>query len=78
MWRRRRAEGRGLLCTGIVLAGYLAGDVAKFLSGGDGVPPPVFWLYLCNTASVAFNLALQWHFGRPQATVAAPAALQRA
>ena len=67
MLRRRRPEGRGLLCTWIVLVGYLAGDVAKFMSGHGDVPPPVFWLYLFNTASVMLNLGLQWHFGKPQA-----------
>jgi hypothetical protein len=37
------------------------------LNGGGDFPPPVFWLYLFNTASVALNLALQWHFGKARA-----------
>lgn len=70
MLRRRRAEGRGVLPTGLVLAGYLAGLAAKVCIACDsGVLPPIFWLYLLNAISVSVNLALQWHYGcRPRAS----------
>ena len=42
-----------------------AGAAAKVVGIAQGHPlPPVFWLYLLNTLSVAVNLALQWHLGR--------------
>ncbi len=65
MLRARRAEGKGLLFTLVILSGYVCGAAAKLagLAQGAGLAP-VFWLYLLNTASVAMNLALQWHFGR--------------
>jgi len=65
MWRQRRAEGRGLLPTALILAGYVAGMAAKICGACDaGVLQPIFWLYLLNAGSVSANLALQWHFGR--------------
>lgn len=65
MLRLRRAEGRGLLPTALVLAGYLAGLTAKVCAAcGGGTLAPIFWLYLLNATSVSVNLALQWHFGR--------------
>ena len=67
-WRMlctHRAEGRGLLPTSLVLCGYLCGMTAKLLACVDGAAlAPIFWMYLLNVASVSFNLALQWHFGR--------------
>jgi hypothetical protein len=62
MLRSGRVEGRGLLPTGLVLAGYGAGMLAKLLAAG--ALPPLFWLYLLNSFSVGLNLALQWHYGR--------------
>lgn len=75
MLRYRRAEGRGLLPTGLVLLGYAAGMVAKVNQGLEaGAFPPVFWMYLLNASSVAANLALQWHYGRaPRVAAFAPA-----
>lgn len=64
MLRHRRVEGRGLLPTGLVLAGYMAGIAAKLSAGGGGGLPPIFWLYLLNAASVSLNMALQWYFAR--------------
>ncbi|MFO1273136.1 MAG: hypothetical protein U1F50_15915 [Rubrivivax sp.] len=64
MLKSRRAEGRGLLPTALILAGYLAGLGAKVcVACGGGGLAPIFWLYLLNTGSVAANLALQWHYG---------------
>jgi hypothetical protein len=65
MWRSRRAEGKGLPFTLIILCGYLAGAAAKLVLAayGHGLAP-VFWLYVLNTISVAINLALQWQLGR--------------
>ncbi len=68
MLRLRRAEGRGLLPTSLVLCGYLAGITAKLcVACGGGPLAPVFWLYLLNAGSVSANLALQWHFGHRRA-----------
>jgi hypothetical protein len=65
MLRVRRAEGKGLGFTLMILCGYLAGASAKLVTAAHGVDlAPVFWLYLLNVGSVAVNLALQWHFGR--------------
>lgn len=64
MLKSRRAEGRGLLPTSLVLAGYLAGLGAKVcVACGGGGLTPIFWLYLLNACSVSANLALQWHYG---------------
>lgn len=68
MMRTRRPEGKGLAFTLIILAGYVAGASAKWLSASPGAEMPgVFWLYTVNGASVAMNLALQWYFGRRRA-----------
>lgn len=64
MLRLRRPEGKGLAFTLVILLGYLCGASAKLLLIGPGAPlAPVFWLYVLNAASVAGNLALQWHYG---------------
>ncbi|NUZ05275.1 hypothetical protein [Piscinibacter koreensis] len=64
---RRRAEGQGRAFTAIILCGYAAGASAK-LAAAAGIDldavEPVFWLYVINLASVAINLALQWHYRR--------------
>jgi hypothetical protein len=65
MLRARRPEGKGLAFTLIILAGYVAGAAAKWLSVGPGEAiPGVFWLYVLNGASVTVNLALQWYLAR--------------
>lgn len=64
MLRTRRAEGKGLAFTTIILVGYVCGAACKLLPAAAGAGlAPVFWLYLLNCGSVAGNLALQWHFG---------------
>ena len=65
MLRTRRPEGKGLAFTAIVLAGYVAGGCAKWMSvlPGAGIPG-VFWQFAANGASVALNLALQCYLGR--------------
>ena len=64
MVRTRRAEGKGLAFTLIILTGYVAGASAKWLSIEPGASVPgVFWLYAVNGASVATNLVLQCYFG---------------
>ena len=64
MLRSRRAEGRGLLPTSLILCGYCAGMAAKVLCAcaGGGLAP-IFWLYFLNAVSVGLNLWLQIHFG---------------
>lgn len=65
MLRSCNAEGMGAAFTAIILCGYVAGALAKWMAAADGAGlAPVFWLYLINTSSVAVNLALQWHFYR--------------
>jgi hypothetical protein len=65
MLQTRRAMGKGLPFTLLILTGYVAGASAKLVLTSDGTPlAPVFWLYVLNAISVATNLALQWHFGR--------------
>jgi hypothetical protein len=65
MLRTRRAEGRGLLPTGLIFAGYLAGMAAKLVFTCSGGPlAPIFWMYFLNAGSVGVNLALQWHYSR--------------
>ncbi len=65
MLRTRRADGKGLTFTLIILCGYLVGASAKLLAANQGAAlAPVFWLYLLNAASVGVNLSLQWFFGR--------------
>jgi hypothetical protein len=65
MLRTRRAEGKGLPFTLVILTGYLCGASAKLMVMADGLPlAAVFWLYLVNTLSVGVNLALQWHYAR--------------
>ena len=64
MLRTGLSQGKGLLFTLIILGGYLCGAAAKLWVAAQGVGlAPVFWLYLLNTASVALNLFLQWHYG---------------
>ena len=65
MLRTRRAEGKGLGFTLIILCGYTAGACAKLAlaSTGHGLAP-LFWLYLFNGSMVATNLGLQWRLGR--------------
>lgn len=64
MLRTRRAEGRGVTPTALVLAGYLAGMAAKIgVVCAGGTLPPIFWMYLLNAVSVSANMALQWRFG---------------
>ena len=63
--RTRRADGRGVLPTGLIFAGYLAGMAAKLVCTCNGGPLAlIFWLYLLNAGSVGVNLALQWHYSR--------------
>ena len=65
MLRTRRAEGRGLLPTGLIFAGYLAGMAAKLVFTCHGGPlAPIFWMYFLNAGSVGVNLALQWRYSR--------------
>ncbi|MBT9485954.1 MAG: hypothetical protein IV093_00305 [Rubrivivax sp.] len=71
MLRTGRPEGKGLAFTLIILAGYVAGAAAKWLSmGPETLLPGVFWLYVVNGASVSMNLGLQlylgWRCGRLQ------------
>jgi hypothetical protein len=76
MLRTRRAEGKGLGFTLVILCGYLAGASAKLVLASDGASlAPVFWLYLFNGCSVGTNLALQWHYGGSalMRTLSAPA-----
>jgi hypothetical protein len=69
MIRSRRAEGRGILPTSLVLAGYNAGIAAKILCAWcGGALAPIVWLYLLNAASVGLNLWLQFHFGRHESS----------
>jgi hypothetical protein len=75
MLQSRSAQGRGLGFTLIILAGYLAGVLSKLLGMHAGTSlPPVFWLYVLNSASVGANAALQWHFARRPAPRPAAAA----
>lgn len=77
MLRSRRPEGRALPATLILLAGYLAGLLAKWLAAPVGVAlPPVFWLCLLNAATISANVALTWHFSRRLARIG-PAAPTR-
>ena len=64
MLRNRRAEGKGLIFTMIVLTGYIAGAAAKCQHSPGTSLPGVFWLFAFNGLSVAVNLALQWFYGR--------------
>src|SRR5450759_2054347 len=74
MLRCKSAQGRNLGFTLIILGGYLAGVGSKLLGlHWDASLPPVFWLYVLNSLSVAGNAALQWHFARHAAPRAAPA-----
>lgn len=66
MLRHRRAEGKGLGFTTIILVGYVAGAAAKCLQSPAGPLPVAFWLFAINGSSVALNLALQWLY-RPRA-----------
>ncbi len=65
MLRTRRAEGKGLPFTLVILTGYACGALAKAvgLVGGAALAP-VFWLYLLNLGSVGLNLFLQWRYRR--------------
>ncbi len=64
MLRTGKAQGKGLPFTLLVLTGYISGAAAKLVLAAQDTPlAPVFWLYLLNAASVAINLALQWHYG---------------
>lgn len=68
MLRSRRAEGKGMAFTAIILCGYIAGALAKLALASHGhTLPPVFWLYVLNTVSVGGNLVLQWRLGRKPA-----------
>lgn len=72
MLRTRRAEGKGLAFTLVILCGYVCGAAAKLVFAAQGAGlAPVFWLYLLNTGSVALNLALQWHLARRAARATA-------
>lgn len=76
MLRTRRAEGKGLPFTLVILTGYLCGASAKLMMLADGLPlAPVFWLYAVNTVSVGVNLALQWHYARVPALPARATAM---
>lgn len=71
MWRTRRAEGKGLAFTLVILCGYVAGAVSKVLaSAPTQALPPLFWFYLLNGSMVAINLSLQWHLQRGPALLA--------
>jgi hypothetical protein len=75
MLRTRHAEGKGRLATALILCGYLAGALAKWLAVPPAVAvPPLFWLYALNAGSVALNLFLQIRFSRPAAAAVAAAA----
>ena len=74
MLRSGRAEGKGCAFTLIIACGYACGTVAKVVAARHGSAiPPVFWLYLLNTASVLINLALQWHYRTDRAESGSPA-----
>lgn len=76
MLRTRRAEGKGLPFTLVILTGYLCGAGAKLMMMAGGQPlAPVFWLYFVNTVSVGLNLALQWHYARTPALPASVTAM---
>ena len=65
MLRSCNAQGMGAAFTAIILGGYVADALAKWMAATDGAGlARVFWLYLMNTGSVAVNVALQWHFCR--------------
>jgi len=65
MLRTRRALGPGLAVTALILCGYVAGALAKWVAAAPGSPvPALFWFYLVNAFSVALNLVLQLHYGR--------------
>ena len=74
MLRSRRADGKGMAFTVIILIGYAVGATAKWTTVGPGQQiPGLFWLYTLNGASVLLNLLLQWHFSRRFARAAARA-----
>jgi hypothetical protein len=76
MLQSRSVQGRGLVFTLVILAGYLAGVVSKLLAMHDGASlPPVFWLYVLNSVSVGANASLQWHLGRSPAPQTDPTAV---
>lgn len=74
MLRTRRASGNAATVA-LVFCGYLAGMASKLAGLGEHAAlAPLFWLYLLNGASVAFNLVLLWHYGRrPPVPAPAPA-----
>jgi hypothetical protein len=74
MIRSGRAEGKGCAFTLIIACGYACGTLAKVVAARHGSAiPPVFWLYLLNTASVLINLALQWRYRTGPAQQRSPA-----
>ncbi len=83
MLRSKRPEGKGLSFTMIVWCGYLSGAAAKVLwtLGTGATLPPVFWLYVVNSITVAFNAALYCRYRRQntatQADRAAPLAMHK-
>jgi lipopolysaccharide export LptBFGC system permease protein LptF len=64
MLRNRRAEGKSLTFTVMVLCGYLAGATGKMVAAVNmGVAPsPILWLYLVNCVSIGVNAWLYCHF----------------
>lgn len=68
MLQTGKAQGKGLPFTFLVLTGYISGAAAKLVLAAQDAPlAAVFWLYVLNAASVALNLALQWHYGLREA-----------
>jgi len=66
MIKRRRAEGKNLVFTAIILVGYLCGALAKWLLSWAHAEPlaPVFWLYVTNTATVTLNGLVYLYYRR--------------
>lgn len=76
MLRRRRAEGKNLVFTGVILVGYVCGALAKWVLAMAHEEPlaPVFWLYVTNAATVTLNGAVYLYYrreARPEAPRAA-------
>lgn len=66
MLRSRQPEGRAVSTTLIILAGYIAGLLAKSLATAAGAQLPIsFWFCLLNTLTVSANVVLVCRYRRP-------------
>ncbi len=63
-WRSKRTDGKSLAFLAIIVTGYLAGIVGKFIKSGGAVPEPVTLLYAINALLVAVDLALVVYYRR--------------